>query len=141
VAQSAKSGSQIFGADEYWWCWVAVGVLIGYTVLFNIILVWAHQHLGAPGGGQRAVVSEDQLLERQVPLDSSLAWVPFMGIAAQFWLRKPPPPPSGHTSLSNGTSANSWMCGKQGGGTPAGTRGLSCKEVQLLKRLTQGMRP
>ena len=52
--------------------WVAVGVLIGYTVLFNIILVWAHQRLGAPGGGQRAVVSEDQLLERQVLL---LTWM------------------------------------------------------------------
>ena len=35
-----------FTADHYWWCWIAVGVLIIGTVIFNIILVWAHQRLG-----------------------------------------------------------------------------------------------
>ena len=33
-------------ADHYWWCYVGIGVLIAGTVLFNIILIWAHQYLG-----------------------------------------------------------------------------------------------
>lgn len=59
--------------DHYFWCWIAVGVLVLGTLLFNIILVWAHQHLGAPGEGQRAVVSEEQLLDREVAVKGDQA--------------------------------------------------------------------
>lgn len=29
-----------------WWYWLAVGVLIGFIVLFNCLVIWAHGKLG-----------------------------------------------------------------------------------------------
>ena len=29
-----------------WWYWLAVGVIIGFTLIFNCIIIWAHTRLG-----------------------------------------------------------------------------------------------
>jgi ABC-type multidrug transport system ATPase subunit len=50
---------------DYWWVWVAVGVMIGYNILFNIVIVVAHKFLG-PFNMNTAVTTEEALTEREI---------------------------------------------------------------------------
>ena len=54
-----------FAVPLHRWVWVAVGVMIGYNILFNIIIVIAHKFLG-PFNSNTAVTTEEALNEREI---------------------------------------------------------------------------
>ncbi|KAL5771311.1 hypothetical protein ACOSP7_015465 [Xanthoceras sorbifolium] len=48
---------------ESYWYWIGVGAMLGYTILFNILFTFFLGYLN-PLGNQRAVVSKEELQER-----------------------------------------------------------------------------
>ncbi|KAK9802906.1 hypothetical protein WJX73_004507 [Symbiochloris irregularis] len=48
-----------------WWYWLAVGVLICFTIIFNLLIIWAHTTLG-PAGGGGVIMSEETIADREI---------------------------------------------------------------------------
>ncbi|KAM7275604.1 hypothetical protein ACFE04_017470 [Oxalis oulophora] len=51
-------------SSEMYWYWIGVGVLLGYTVLFNILFTFFLAYLN-PLGQQQATVTQEELQERE----------------------------------------------------------------------------
>ncbi|GAQ91789.1 pleiotropic drug resistance protein [Klebsormidium nitens] len=49
---------------EHWWVWVSVGVMVGYAILFNVLINLALDYF-PPIGTAQAIISEDVLDEKE----------------------------------------------------------------------------